>query len=461
MLKQSLLRSLSNYSDSDFHLHLGIRNWSKRLPSYSELLYRHSSLSYEENGIYLLDKLSVLFKCAYHHPFFKNISKYSITATTPNRFRINDFITIVRLSNYDDTYFHSYSVEVENEFVGVMSMMKTTNRNQVKFHIDNEVLYTKSPMAVITILMTVATEFDLHFMNYNNYEIAFDSTENYLGKALRIYHRSDRCSAYECEAHGTAPIYRVKGSQRLIHETVDHKDNTKGTYTEGSKKSATQLKIYDKTYELRKNEKAYVSEIHLKHFGEDKSIYRVEVTGKSPVFYDNGILGGKDLVDLLNAENHSCHFRLMLGDKLQFRTIKPIGHNHNRNPIYEEIQIISKSITIAKIKVLPVKAVNQLTLHDKNINSFKQILNGFLDKRFDFNVVLNYIKNLDSQSKLNKVELITGIDLCLRRYQNPLMDKDLCRLENLKKYLTGNMNVLSKWLFLGKEWMNRFRSGFI
>ena len=207
---------------------------------------------------------------------------------------------------------------------------------------------------------------------------------------------------------------------------------------------------------MKKNAKPHISEVHRRHFGDGIPIYRVEVTGKSPVFYDNGILGKSDLVDLITAENFASHFRLMLGDKLQFRTIKSVAHDHNRNPIYEEIKLLNISNASTKVKSLPVKAVNQVRLHDRNVNKFKQLLNGYLDKEFDFGVILRYVKNLESNHKLNKAELIKGIDLCLRRYENPLMNKELCRLNNLKKYLMSNMNVLIRWLYFGREWIIQF-----
>lgn len=448
MFSNNFLKSLSHYSDSDFHQRLGIRNWSQRLFSYNELLYRHNSLVYDDQGIFLLDRISILFRCRFDHEFFKNPMIYR-DQNFPNRYMINDQVTLIQLPKNDDTYLESYSVVFNEILIGVLNCRKTTRRDQVKFKFNNEFLYTRPLQEIVYSAMYVADLLDFSFVNYSDYEIAYDSLTNFLDRVLLTFYQSTECQQQVHTAHGSQPIYRVKGSKRHIQQITDGWDKTKGTYTEGSKKSDTQAKIYDKSYELAHHPKPYISEIHEKHFGLNAHVYRVEMSAKSPAFYDNGVLSGIDLLDLLDSGNFMKYYQQMLGDKLVYRSIKPTGYDGSRNPIYEEIRLLVFP-PVSRLKKVKVNPSNQHKLHDRNANRFKQLLNGFLDDDFGFCVILKYLRSKRSTVQYSDNELISGLMLCERRYENPISNTKIRELITLGDYLHGRLNYLQRTYYLAR-----------
>ena len=398
---------------------------------------------YDDQGILLLDKISILFRCHFDHGFFKNPVFYR-DQDFPNRYRINEQVTLIQLPKNDDTYLESYTLVLGEVLMGVLNCRKTTRRDQVKFKFSNEFLYTRPLHEIVHSAMYLANLFELDFINYTDYEIAYDSLTNYLDKALLTFYKSTECQQQVHTAHGSQPIYRVKGSKRHIQQITDGRDKTKGTYTEGSKKSDTQAKIYDKSYELEHQPKRYISEIHEKHFGQNTHVYRVEMSAKSPAFYDNGVLAGKDLLDLLDNENFIEHYQRMLGDKLVYRSIKPTGYNASKNPIYEEIRLLVFS-PISRAKKLIVNPSNQYKLHDRNVNKFKQLLNGFLEGEYAFCVILKYLKcRRKNGVQCYDKEVIDGLFLCMRRYENPISIAKSRELITLGDYLNGRLNYLQQ-----------------
>ena len=93
--EKHLLNNLQCYSDGHVYQTTGIRDWSRRYPSYSKILSRHGIFLHDELGIYFVDQLALTYTSDYTHLFFRNPKLFAGNELA-RRFTIVDNLVLVK-----------------------------------------------------------------------------------------------------------------------------------------------------------------------------------------------------------------------------------------------------------------------------------------------------------------------------------------------------------------------------
>jgi hypothetical protein len=447
--EKTILDKLSGLTDEDFKDHLGIKEWNKRYFSYSKTLNEHNVFAYDKSGLYLLDLLEISYYSDYGHLFFKMPSCFQ-DSIFKSRFIIDNELTLIQAKGNNIDFHLHYIIEYHGMNFGSLFLHKNDNDKLSKIHVRNELFYTSTPMMIIVPLVEIAKKLGLFFKNYCGYEIAHDSQHSYYEDECRFQYKTDFCDHYAHENAGTTPEYTFYGKRRKYHHEVNEYDTKRGTITIGSKKnSSSYVKIYPKTPDAVEKGKNYILNLHSAHFGNSDQVCRVEVHANSQMFKGNTEFAKRnyDLFDLLNYQNLKENFFLILGNKLRFKSIKPIGYKKkDRNPIFEEINILKFTYDINYSKVelqdTPIESTE-----NQEINKFKGLINRFLDSDVKFSTILCYInKRSRNDLELNRRYMKSGLSMALRNYKHPISKLKKKRIESLNEYI-NNPNRLMTTIF--------------
>ncbi|MBN1414850.1 MAG: hypothetical protein JW973_07100 [Bacteroidales bacterium] len=433
---------LSRYSDEQIYNSTGIHNWSGRYYSYSKILNRHSIFLHDEAGIYFIDQIALTFTSSYSHLFFK-YPEYFQDFDFESRYRIDDELVMVNCRGQEHQYYHFYKIEYNGRVFGEFSVHKTSDTKLSRLQIANHILYTESPITIISFLADFATKFDLQFSNYCNYDVAFDSIRNYYNEICIIYYQSDFCSSAVHEAHNSKPIFTSFGKRRVYHHEVDPEDISIGTFSIGSKNSATNAKIYVKTFDNEKKGKTYISHIHDEFFGKEHVICRIEGCAFSEYFHPLKPFGKMkyDLMDLLSSENFKKNFQFLIGDKLKFRKIVSSGWDKNRNPVFETIEALKLS-DLHQYREIHLTNQIQPSTQNKVIDEFKELLYRYMEGKIPIASLISYISiciTVDVQKRKN---LLLAIEKAKRNFKNPISKRKRKLIKRLQVILNNNKRSL-------------------
>lgn len=439
-------------SDEQVYNATGIRDWSSRYPSFTKILCRHGIFLHDELGIYFVDQLALTFTSFYNHLFFRNPKLYADN-DFEKRFNITDELVLVEESGKGLNYYHRYTIEYMGRVFGSLFLHQTGNPSLSRIQIANEILYTVSPISIVSVLVEVASRLELVFSNYCNYDVAHDTLRNYYHEMGIILYQSDFCAAEVHDAHNSAPIYTFHGRRRTCHHTVDVEDNTLGTITIGSKNSASDVKLYTKTPDNEKKGKSYITQIHNQFFGEGASVYRVEGCCRSEFFLPPKPFGNRrlDLLDLLMPENLKRNLKDIVGDKLKFKKIAPCGWDKNRNSIHEKFELINFTESQATLKI-EINTPPQTVSQKKEIEGFKELAYRYMEGRIPFLSLLMYAQSECRSGDPKKIRnMVQGIDRAKRNFKHHVSTRKTRRLNRLVSVLrksgaTKNHRFRLYWL---------------
>jgi len=427
---------LQCYSDEHIHRTTGIRDWSNRYPSYSKILSRHSIFLHDDLGIYFVDQLALTYTSDYNHQFFRNPKLYACKEFK-RRFNITNDLDLIEESGKGLHYYHQYTVEYQGRVFGSLSVHQTGNPSISRIQVANEILYTETPMSIITCLVEVAGTLGLRFSNYCNYDVACDTLQDAHHELAMIYYQSDFCSSAVHEAHGSEPVYTFHGRRRVCYHAVDSVDSSLGTITIGSKNSASDVKLYAKTPDNEKKGKSYITQIHNQFFGEGVRVYRIEGCSRSEFFLPHKPFGNsqQDLLDLLIPENLKRNFKDIVGDKLKFKKITPCGWDKNRNPIHEKFELIDFTDTQETLKI-NIKRPSQTLSQRKAVESFKELVYRYMEGKIPFLSVLSYVHSeCRSGDPVNVRNMVYGIERAKRNFKHRVSNRRTRRLNILASVL--------------------------
>ncbi len=425
-----------SYSDEYIFNTTGIRDWSSRYPSYSKILSRHGIFLHDELGIYFVDQLALTYTSNYSHLFFRNKKIYA-DKEYDRRFIVTDDLVLIEESGKGLNYYHHYTIEYQGKVFGSLSVHQTSNPRISRIQVANEVLYTESPISIISFFVEVAGTLELRFSNYCNYDVAYDTTRNTYHEMAMIYYQSDFCSSAVHEAHGSEPIYTFHGRRRVCFHSVDADDNTLGTITIGSKNSASDVKLYTKTPDNERKGKSYITQIHNQFFGEGAKVYRIEGCSRSEFFLPPKPFGNSryDLLDLLIPEQMKQNLQDIIGDKLKFKKIAPIGWNENRNPIHEKFELIDFTESQGTLKI-DIKRPSQTVSRNKAIEDLKELVYRYMEGKVPYFAVLLYVySECRGGDPTNVRNMVYGISRAKRNYKHRVSRRKTRRLNQLTSVL--------------------------
>jgi hypothetical protein len=334
-------------------------------------------------------------------------------------------------------YYHHYTIEYQGKVFGTLSVHQTGNPSISRIQVANEILYTESPMSIISFLVEVAGTLGLRFSNYCNYDVACDTIRNAHQEMALIYYQSDFCSTAVHKAHGSEPEYTFHGRRRVCYHAVDSIDSSLGTLTIGSKSSASDVKIYAKTPDNEKKGKAYITQIHNQFFGEGAKVYRIEGCSRSEFFLPHKPFGNTqhDLLDLLIPENLKRNLKDIVGDKLKFKKIAPCGWDKNRNPMHDKFELIEFTDTQKTLKI-NIKRPSQTLTHRKEVESFKELVYRYMEGKIPFLFVLSYVHSECRSGDPMKVKnMVYGIYRAKRNFKHRVSKRRTRRLNQLATVL--------------------------
>lgn len=438
-----------NYGIEELQYRLGIKKSDEELISYTELLANKERLAYDDESIYLVDKLHLTFTTEFLKQIFDNL--ILVEAENNYYYQLEPDI-LLRKQTCNNNYLYNYLIEVSGNTFGYLRLRNTINRKLVKVEIDNRVLFTLSKIDLIDVLMRIAINLDLEFCNISQYELARDTVTDYYNQYAEIYYQSELCASQIFKIYNAKPKYTAyKGKLNVIHH-VSNSNSEYGTFNIGSDESDTQMAIYVKSNELKSwgEGKTHISEIHRKHFGKNVTITRVEVKGNGKSINKNGL----DLIDLLNPELHPTIFFNLTGDKLRFKDLESLTWDKNRNKKYLSFDLIPIEYKIQNplVKRISIEQSNSFT-HDNHVNKIKLMVTMFLDNEVSYWTVLDFFKknlwNLDIDS--TKVEF--EIKRAIRNYHNPKDSKTQKKIRLLKKLLESNGKIFSVAYSIINYWL--------
>lgn len=421
-------------SCSDEHIYntTGIRDWSKRYHSYRKILSRHSIFLHDELGIYFVDQLALTYTSDYNHLFFSNPKLYACKEHK-RRFNITDDLVLIEERGKGLNYYHQYTIEYQGKVFGSLSVHQTSNPRISRIQVANELLYTESPLSIISYLVEVAGTLELKFSNYCNYDVAYDTIRNAHQEIALIYYQSDFCSTAVHKAHGSEPLYTFYGRRRVCYHAVDSADSSLGTLTMGSKNSASDVKLYTKTPDNEKKGKSYITHLHNQFFGEGVRVYRIEGCSRSEFFLPHKPFGNtqQDLLDLLIPEHLKRNLKHIVGDKLKFKKIAPCGWDRNRNPIHEKFELIDFTDTQETLKI-NIKRPSQTVSQRKAVESFKELVYRYMEGKIPFVTVLSYVHSeCRSGDPMKLKNMVYGIDRAKRNFKHRVSNRRTRRLKQL------------------------------
>lgn len=249
-------------------------------------------------------------------------------------------------------FLYKFRIEIEDSTFGVLKLGATSNVRLAKIEVANEFLYSSSNYQMLKVLYIVASGLNMEFLNISALEIARDSETDYYSKYLNYFYCSD--SAPMQIQHEFRLKYSIFGKTNRISMHFDEKDNRYGTVCIGSRNSSTQVKVYNKSYEIvkHKNKKQYIQNAHKAHFCDSENITRVEVAVAPQAVKRYGL----DLLQVLNPSLHPTLFFHFLGNKLTFKVLDEFVWDKNRNKKSQVVALLPVSGDIQKLMVKPIEA---------------------------------------------------------------------------------------------------------
>ncbi|MFZ4799329.1 MAG: hypothetical protein ACOYMA_17650 [Bacteroidia bacterium] len=429
-------------SNEKIAYYLGIQNFKKSIASYGKILYNHSSLVYDNESIYFIDKLHLTY-CLTQMIDIKITNSYH----QKEIIRIDNYLELKPNYSNGNNYHLSFSIKYDGVHFGFLHLKNTKTINLCKIEIDNRILYEESIIYILARLYHVVISMNLTFKNINIIEIARDSAKETYKDLSKIYYQSTKCNNIVNELSGKLPIYKPV-TKVQIH---DYPDNIgkRGTFKIGGKKSHTNIKIYDKTNEIVCNDskKNYIKEIHDKHFGINKIVTRVEVAINSTALRKNSTLSmyDSDLIQILNPKNYPNIFYGAIGDKLTFNIISTKIWNNSNNDKYEKIRLLPQlelSLLNQKRLVLPYK--NNGFIHANNLNKSKNKIYEYLDDDIPYNEIKRYFKSKKDKGELNTDELLKSFNTVKHNYKNSQSNERYIKVNNLIQQTCHEKPIFTK-----------------
>jgi hypothetical protein len=438
-----------NYGSEELQYHLGVKKSDEELKSYTKLMAKKERLAYDDESIYLVDKLHLTFTNKHLNETFENF--ILVEADSNYHYQLDPEI-LLRKQTCNNNYLYNYLVEVSGNTFGYIRLRNTAIRKLVKIEIDNKILFELPKVILIDVLMRITIILDLAFCNISKYELARDSSSDYYNQFAQIFYQSQLCADQIFKIYNAKPKYAAyKGKLNMIHN-VNNSNNKYGTFNIGSIDSDTQMAIYVKSNELKSwgEEKSYISEIHRKHFGKDTIISRVEVKANANSINKFGL----DLIDILNPEMHPTIFFNLAGEKLRFKDLESITWDKNRNKKYSSFDLIPLVYKIKKplIKTIPIEQENAFT-HNNNANKIRLLVTMFLDNESGFMTVIDFLKKNIWKSKIDSVKVEFEIDRAIRNYRNPKNKKVLKKIKFLKRLVKSDGNFYQLATTLINYWL--------
>ncbi len=369
---------LDHVSDSELALRLGIKNWNAKSKSYTKTLYNNNSIAYDNEGIYLIDKLEITFSSNEYYSFEES----TINIKFGN-------INLIRETGKKKHFHYQFKIYVEDYPFGYVDFHSTANFSIHKIEVSNETLYLKNKMFVLNTLYEIASHFSFTFSNISRYELARDTEVNYYDQFCKVYYQSDFCAMQIHEIYQSKPRFSFYGKRKMIIHQTDSKRTESGTALIGSKESDSQVKLYDKSHELKKwnEEKSYINEIHHRFFINADVICRVEVIANSKAFYKREL----DLIDLMIPEKHPKIFQSLLANKLKFKDLKTQYWDKNKNKKYHCFDLIdTKFFNHYSIESIPLK--QNVKSHNNQYNKFRNMVHMYLDNEHSIYGVMSFLR---------------------------------------------------------------------
>lgn len=388
------------FSDSDFALRLGIKNWGEKIKSYGKTLYSNNSFAYDDEAIYLVDKLEITFSSNEYYSFLTNENIISIGN-----------IRLVKESGKERYFYHQYKIYVEDDVFGYLNLHSTAKYSIHKIEVTNETLYVQDSIFILDTMLKIAKHFDFTFSNVTKYELARDTDVNYYDQFCNIYYQSDFCPRQIHEIHQTQPKYAFHGKRKMVMHQTDAKDTSYGTFKIGSKDSDSQIKLYCKSHELKtwKQEKSYINEVHRNYFKNSEVICRVEAIANSKAFNKREL----DLLDLLLPEKHPRVFQSLIGDKLKFKYLTEYQWDNNNNKKFCVFELIDPSYyTKGNIESMAVK--KNVTTHNNQYNKFKILVNEYLDGEIGLSGVIGFMQRNIWHGKASKSKYLEELSKSIK-----------------------------------------------
>ena len=422
--------------NSQYRLRTGIKNYHEKSISYPKFFNNNCNLAYDEDAIYVVDKLQLSYTTNYSSIHFKNLLNYN--KSDDLIYELEEYIAFQKNNRNRIEYGSSYLIVVSGYTFGTINMHHHLAQTKVNIDITNQFLYIHSGYEIASNLFKISNKLNLNFSNVSNYELARDSIIDFYHKYGLIYYQSDFCPKQVYDVYGGEPRYSKYGKTNYTPIIPDDKNNKYGTAYIGNDKSVTQIKLYSKYNELanRKARKNYITQIHLQHFG-NQEITRVEARVKSFTINKSGF----DLFDLLNPERHKELFYHFVGNKLTFKDLTTRTWDKNNNPKYELINLLPDSVELEVKNV----SINPKPYHTHNIhlNKMKNIIFSFLDEEINVFAVDGFLSNSEFSSHW-KDNLDEEFLAMMKSYKNPINNTTIRKWNFIKQLLNSNGSIIKK-----------------
>ena len=429
-MDSSIVKQFLKSTSHSIEKFTGIKDWENKSQSYLKTVYNNNTvLPYDQDAIYCLDKLHVMFKSDLN----KSWLKYEMLFDQNMQYDISDVITIIPNRRTGSNYRFSFALNVEDIHAGYIHLVHTKRKQQCLLEIDNRVLYCQSPIWIIACIYAVAHAFQLYFNNISVIEVARDSFENIYRRLSEVYYQSNRCNSFIHELTGDEIRYYYSNRIEILDYT-DKNDPSNGTFIFGSTNSNTMLKVYNKSREIRDKDwtKKYIHEQHIVLLGDSGDVYRTEITARSSAFCKSGILGEEyaDLTRLLNRIELPSIFFRMLSDKLTFKDLSTKHWNKSGNRKYDYVRIIPVPDTVQMVKMV-AKATSKRFKHNEHINKVKFMINQYLDGDIGFSYLVDYIIRGVRKNSITSGDFRKAFKVVYRNHRNKITARDSDRLNLL------------------------------
>jgi hypothetical protein len=403
----------NEFLDQQTYINLGIKNYSEKQSSYPKWLSNNHYLAYDNDSIYLVDKLHLTFTTDYTSNHFYELNNYQLN---PDNYYLTEFISFEKNKSRVD-FANNYLIVVSGLTYGNILYDHSNVTSRVQVELNNQFLYSNSSYDIIENLNKISHLLNLKYKNVSRYELARDSTTDIYHDYTMVYYQSDFCALQVHEAHDSKPIFSSYGRLTYTPIVPDKKNKKYGTAYIGKSESAIQVKMYSKSNEIysmakRKN---YISKVHQKHFGTYNNITRVEARINSSTVNKYKL----DLFDLLNPKKHIELFYTLVDDKLTFKRLLTKRWDKNKNDKYESLKLLPSRCTNNSIKEISIQP-QPVKVHNNNVNKFKINIHSFLDDEMNCFGIQGSIKTYiwDNDITPSNAEIVTRN--IYQKHKNPI-----------------------------------------
>lgn len=223
------------------------------------------------NSHIIIDKLKICYKRDNKSQFWQ------IIKNKPEKYQIGKFILIKDTDYISNQYDGVYNIHYAQYEFGKLLFDRYSDKNQKYcwLKINNEVFYSNK----LTLLKDLQTEMDLKDINnITQLEIACDLPFNPIPAFKRLIKRDD-VSIVRCGAKIDDKKQEIEGLL-FCHPTNSLRELRPTLYFSDADNRKC-LVIYDKTKEIEKSKKTYIS----KYYDNPKRLYRMEIRLKSDELY--------------------------------------------------------------------------------------------------------------------------------------------------------------------------------